>query len=103
MKELTPRQLDVYLFMLSSFQKNHSIPTRQEVANHFNFSSCNSADDHVNCLVKKGYLTRFNDESSPKAKYRFANISVGISLTRKESSTVEDSYSTINKHIELIN
>ena len=55
---LTKRQLAVLVFMVESFHKNDQLPRNRDIAEAFNYSSNNSAVDHIKALERKGYLIR---------------------------------------------
>lgn len=51
-------QSAVLHFMRDYQQRNGSMPTHAEMATHFQWQSPNSAHDHAQALISKGYLTR---------------------------------------------
>lgn len=52
---LTKRQKVVFDFVKGFIEQNQFAPSRQEIANAFNFS-LNAAQCHVAAIVKKGWL-----------------------------------------------
>lgn len=64
-KSLTPRQAEVYGFMVSYFIANHQLPPARELCRRFGWTSDNSAVDLRRALVRKGYI-QLNDTG----KYR---------------------------------
>lgn len=63
MKKLTPAPQRVYDFILDYMQKYKMPPTYPEIAEGLNYSSINSAYEHVLKLRDKGYLTIYRGKS----------------------------------------
>lgn len=60
MRTITERQLQV-LEYVSDFYREHGVaPTMRNIADHFEWSSHNAAQDHLRALEKKGYLRHTN-------------------------------------------
>lgn len=56
MQELTDRQLEVFQFLEAFLAEKGYAPTRQEIAEHFDFTSVNAAQQHLEALEKKCVL-----------------------------------------------
>ena len=56
LKPLTPRQQEIFDFILECMANNGAPPTRVEIAEHFGFRSPNAAEDHLKALGKKGHI-----------------------------------------------
>lgn len=56
--ELTQRQQEVFQFLVTFKEKNAQAPTIQEICQHFGFKSPTSAQQHLNLIEKKGFLTK---------------------------------------------
>ncbi|NLB64483.1 MAG: transcriptional repressor LexA [Fibrobacter sp.] len=82
---LTPRQNEIYSFILERSQNSLPPPTVREIGEHFDISSTNGVRSILSALIKKGYIKR-----SPR-------ISRGIKIVKdpdnesiaKDSETVE--------------
>ena len=57
MKDLTPRQSEVFAFICKHVGNAGRPPTRREIADHFGWSSANAAEDHLRALSRKGAIT----------------------------------------------
>lgn len=66
MIELTATQAKVFEYMVQFFHKNDQLPPNKKIAEHFNWSSANSAYVHINALFLKGVI-----EKNEVGKYRF--------------------------------
>lgn len=55
-KELTERQLEILKFIKDFRASRGMAPTLREIAQRFNFSSLNSASQHIRLLRQKGAL-----------------------------------------------
>lgn len=63
MKALTARQAEV-LEMIERFLRVHGRPpTRQEMGEHFGWSSPNAAQDYIKVLAKKGAIEWTNNKA----------------------------------------
>lgn len=62
MKPLTQKQQDILDFVLSEVQSGNPPPSRVEIAEKFNFSSPNAAQEHLKAIEKKGYI-KLNSKS----------------------------------------
>lgn len=56
-EKLTKRQNEVLDFIKKELKTKGLAPTRVEIAEHFDFKSINSAEDHVKALQRKGVIT----------------------------------------------
>ncbi|MEO0368925.1 MAG: transcriptional repressor LexA [Pseudomonadota bacterium] len=56
LQALTPRQQEIFDFILNAIMVDGAPPTRVEIAAHFGFKSANAAEDHLKALQKKGYV-----------------------------------------------
>jgi repressor LexA len=54
---LTDRQRLVYEFVCLYMAEYGTPPTRQEIADAFEYKSANAAQQHLNAIVAKGWLT----------------------------------------------
>jgi repressor LexA len=54
---LTDRQRSVYEFVCLFMAEYGTPPTRQEIADAFEYRSVNAAQQHLNAIVSKGWLT----------------------------------------------
>jgi repressor LexA len=58
MQDLTPRQRDVFIFILETLRNDGAIPSVREIASAFGFASTNAVNTHLDALEKKGYIGR---------------------------------------------
>lgn len=58
MNDLTERQAEVLSFIANTSAEAGLPPTVEEITEHFGWSSQNSAQCHINVLVRKGWLLR---------------------------------------------
>lgn len=58
MNDLTERQSEVLAFIANASAQKGSPPTVVEIAEHFGWSSQNSAKVHIDALIRKGWLLR---------------------------------------------
>jgi len=58
MEDLTPRQEEVFDFLLDSLEKRGYPPSIREICEHFRFSSTRAALRHLEALQKKGFISR---------------------------------------------
>lgn len=56
--ELTEKQRAVLEFLVAHIETEHRWPSLQDIADHFRWSSPNSATLHLDALERKGYITR---------------------------------------------
>lgn len=56
LKPLTPRQQEIFDFIVDRVATNSAPPTRVEIAEFFGFKSPNAAEDHLKALQKKGHI-----------------------------------------------
>ncbi len=56
MKGLTPRQREVYEFVLSHIENTCRPPTIREIGEHFGMKSTGTVRDNIRALDKKGYI-----------------------------------------------
>lgn len=57
MEELTARQESVLEFVRLFIEQKGYPPTRQEIADAFDFASANGAEQHLRALEHKGFIT----------------------------------------------
>lgn len=95
MIKLTDRQKEVFDFMVEYFLINHSMPTMNVIARHFNFKSDNAGFEHVKAICRKGFLKR--TRNGERSAYEFTvdpndNESVFMSMWVKKDheQTVKD-------------
>lgn len=55
---LTPRQREIYDFVLHTIREKGYAPSIPEIGSRFNIASTNGVSDHLKALEKKGYLRR---------------------------------------------
>src|SRR5687767_5132555 len=55
---LTPRQKEIYDFLLKTIQNKGYAPSIPEIGARFNIASTNGVSDHLKALEKKGYIRR---------------------------------------------
>lgn len=58
MRDLTPKQQQIFDFILKSLRNYGTIPSVREIASAFGFSSTNAVNCHLEALTKKGYINR---------------------------------------------
>ncbi len=56
MSDLTPRQNEILKLIRKHIEQNGVPPTRQEICEHFGFSSPNAAEQHLRAIAAKGYI-----------------------------------------------
>jgi repressor LexA len=54
--DLTDKQAKVLQFLKDHLSQHGRPPTRQEIADHFEFKSPNAAEDHLRRMVAKGFI-----------------------------------------------
>lgn len=54
---LTQKQYEILRYLNDYIKKHGSSPTYQEIQDHFNWRSSNSAVEHIDRLEKKGALS----------------------------------------------
>jgi repressor LexA len=55
---LTPRQKEIYDFVLKTIRENGYAPSISEIGAKFKITSTNGVSDHLKALEKKGYIRR---------------------------------------------
>ncbi len=70
MKPLTPKEGEVYDFIMDHRTEYRFSPTITEIAEHFKFNR-NAAWEHVDSLVKKGALTRVEGHRNIRGRRGF--------------------------------
>lgn len=55
---LTPRQKEIYDFLLKSIREQGFAPSIHEIGRRFKIASTNGVSDHLKALEKKGYIRR---------------------------------------------
>ena len=63
----TPRNLDVMVYLRHFFEQNDQLPPVERIAQHFGWSSTQSAQCHLDALQKHGLIER-----NAVGKFRFA-------------------------------
>lgn len=56
MSDLTSRQNEILKLVRKRIERNGVPPTRQEICEHFGFSSPNAAEQHLRAIAAKGYI-----------------------------------------------
>ena len=80
MSDLTKRQREVLKCIVQAVMKNGMPPTYREIGEELNIRSTNGVSEHVNMLIKKGYIER---PSSGRGLAR------GLLLTNKSEAWLE--------------
>ena len=57
-KSLTKRQKEVLEFIVEHINTNHLPPTYREIGEELGIKSTNGVSEHVNALIRKGYIER---------------------------------------------
>jgi len=71
MQNLTPRQQEIFDYLLSHQQERGYPPTLREICSQFGMRSTRAASDHLKALERKGYIAR-NPEVSRGIELRGA-------------------------------
>ncbi|MBI2091105.1 MAG: transcriptional repressor LexA [Deltaproteobacteria bacterium] len=58
LSQLTPRQKQIYEFLLKSVREKGYAPSIPEIGRRFKIASTNGVSDHLKALEKKGYIRR---------------------------------------------
>jgi repressor LexA len=58
--DLTPRQKQIFDYLIEYAGERGYPPTLMEVRDHFGFSCVNAVNDHLKALARKGYITRLH-------------------------------------------
>lgn len=58
---LTDRQQDIYDFVVRFMEENYRPPSLREICREFKMASTRAASDHINALVRKGFLIKDED------------------------------------------
>lgn len=80
LQALTDTQLAVFTFCREWVDEKQSFPAMRVIASAFKFKSQNSAIQHIESLIKKGYLTRWEYKYRDTTRKKQA-ISVGYQIT----------------------
>lgn len=62
-KGLTQRQADIYLFIVAYIEENMFAPTVRDIADRFHLRSTNGVAQHIDALIRKGYLAKEGSKS----------------------------------------
>src|SRR5258705_2861753 len=81
MTELTTKQQRILDFIQRFQQAQGTVPTHQEIADHFGFRSPNSVTEHLRLIRLKGFL----ESASGKAR----SLRVTSALTKMRSRTAD--------------
>lgn len=65
--KLTAKQAAVLAFMIEFQAENDNMPTMPVIARHFGYASPNAANEHIQALVRAGWLERLQGQVG----YRF--------------------------------
>lgn len=76
MRNLTQRQREVLEYIGFYIREHQVTPTRMQISEFFGFSSANSAQGHIDALVKKGYLKKGNNGSIILTKTTVATFEI---------------------------
>lgn len=85
-RPLTPRQQNVYDFIVKTMQELGYPPTRAEIARALGFRSPNAAEEHLRALSKKGVIRMV------------AGTSRGIRLASQEADSSRDESESQSEH-----
>ena len=58
MQDLTPRQKEIFDYIVRSLREEGVIPSIREMCSAFGFASTNAINTHLEALAKKGYINR---------------------------------------------
>ncbi len=58
MENLTSKQQNIYDYLKECLDNEGYTPTMREIADYFDYKSTNTVNDHLQALVKKGYVTK---------------------------------------------
>lgn len=58
MRDITPRQQQIFDFILASLREEGVIPSVREICEAFGFASTNAVVCHLDALAKKGFISR---------------------------------------------
>jgi repressor LexA len=108
---LYKRQKEIVDFISQYIQKNNTSPTLQEIATAMSLSSLATVHEHINALVKKGVLRKY--EGSVRGleiiSERFESNLTGIELplvgyiaAGKPIDAIEDSYETVTVSPDMV-
>ena len=63
MRQLTPRQQEIYEYLARHLEQHGYPPTLREICSEFGMRSTRAASDHLLALERKGYINRTRDRS----------------------------------------
>ena len=58
MNKLTCKQQNILDYLKECIENNGYTPTIREIADYFNYKSTNAVNDHLQALIKKGYINK---------------------------------------------
>jgi len=108
---LYKRQKEIVDFISQYIQKNNTSPTLQEIATAMGLSSLATVHEHINALVKKGVLRKYDGSVrgleiiSEKFEAGLAGIElplVGFIAAGKPIDALEDSYETVTVSPDMV-
>lgn len=73
MNDLSPRQVDVLCFIWGQMRTGKICPTYREIGDALGIRSTNGVSDHIQALIRKGFLSRPEGKGSAR----------GLTLTAK--------------------
>jgi len=76
-EQLSPRQRDVFDFLLSSIEQRGVVPSYREVGAALGIPSTNAVSDHIKALIRKGYVERVGEPGRPRS-LRLTSESTGF-------------------------
>ena len=97
---LTRRQQQALDFIKASIAEHGWPPTLREIGDHMGIKSTNGVNDHLNALIRKGYLTRRGEGVGPRSgKSRaIAPIAQPGSKERTALAQLRDIAGWVRKH-----
>lgn len=108
---LYKRQKEIVEFISQYIQKNNTSPTLQEIATAMGLSSLATVHEHINALVKKGILRKYDgavrglEIVSEKFETALSGIElplVGFIAAGKPIDALEDSYETVTVSPDMV-
>jgi repressor LexA len=92
MRSLTQRQREILNFIISSIKNRDRFPSYREIGRRFNLRSSATVSQHLNALVKKGFLARSGSKLMLSPENRPVNgvpivgrVAAGLPITAIEN------------------
>jgi repressor LexA len=101
MEPMTERQADILRFIRDEIHSRGCPPTVREIARRFGFASPHAVTDHLDTLVRKGYITRAGRQTSRGIRLT-QGVPNGIPLVgRVAAGTPLEAIENLEGHIDL--